>query len=387
MNEKRIQQRLRTFDNIISTYTNNEPFARFLAQYFKDNKQMGSNDRRIATRLSYNYFRLGNTLSHLSPHQRLAIADFLCEDTVSDISLYSYPELEEKNSATFEEKFLFCQENFGLDIDALFPLEERISEDIDKELFVKSHFIQPNLFIRIHPQHKSIVLQNLESAEIEFQKLGDGSLSLANGTKLDNIKEIQGKYEVQDYSSQQTAQLYQQSTGESWWDACAGSGGKSIPLMQDVTGIELMVSDIRASILRNLDARFAKAGISKYRRKVIDLTREDAILKDELFDGIILDVPCSGSGTWGRTPEMLSSFSEEQLSAYNILQKDIIAQVSKYLKPGKPLIYITCSVYSEENEEMVKFLEERGMKVESMQYFKGYDMRADTLFAARLIQN
>lgn len=386
MNEKRINQRLRTFDTIISSYTNKEPFSRFLAQYFKENKQMGSNDRRIATRLSYNFFRLGNTLIDLSPHQRLAIADFLCEDTLSDIALYIYPELEERQSDTFEEKLLFCQEKFDLNLDSLFPLIDQVSDAIDKKSFIKSHFIQPNLFIRIHPQHTTGVVQSLKDAEIEFQVLAENTLSFANGTKLDSIKEIQGKYEVQDHSSQQTAQLYKQSAGESWWDACAGSGGKSIPLMHDVKDVQLMVSDIRNSILKNLDTRFTKAGISKYRRKVIDLTKENTILKDERFDGMILDIPCSGSGTWGRTPEMLSSFNEDQLETYNTLQRDILNQILNYLRPGKPLIYITCSVYHEENENMVKYLEELGMKVESMQYYKGYDKRADTLFAARLIQ-
>src|SRR5699024_9689267 len=115
-------------------------------------------------------------------------------------------------------------------------------------------------------------------------------------------------------------------------------------------------------------------------------TKESAIIKDELFDGIILDAPCSGSGTWGRTPEMLSRFNEAQLEQYAQLQKEILDNVIKHIKPGKPLIYITCSVYVEENEQIVKYLETAGLTLEKMQYFKGYDKRGDTLFAARLIR-
>ena len=103
-----------------------------------------------------------------------------------------------------------------------------------------------------------------------------------------------------------------------------------------------------------------------------------------MFDGIIIDAPCSGSGTWGRTPEMLTDFDQDKLEHYSALQKEIVTNVIQHLKPGKPLIYITCSVYEQENEEIVRYLEDKGMKLEKMEYFKGYDQRGDTLFAARL---
>src|SRR5690606_2600067 len=126
--------------------------------------------------------------------------------------------------------------------------------------------------------------------------------------------------------------------------------------------------------------------ISKYRRKVVDLTKESAVLRGELFDGIIVDAPCSGSGTWGRTPEMLTNFDQNKLAHYSTLQKEIVVNAIQYLKPDKPLIYITCSVYEQENEEVVRYLEQEGMKLEKKEYFKGYENRGDTLFAARLIR-
>lgn len=385
MNEKRLLQRLKTFDTIIASYDNKEPFARFLGQFFKENKQMGSSDRRIASRLTYNFFRLGNALPDLPAHQRLAIAEFLCEEESEFVKLL-FPELAEQESQTLVDKIHYCEEHFDLQMESLFPLSDHISTQIDKEAFIQSHFVQPDVFIRIHPGNGNLVNETLNSLEIPFQQLSSDTLSFASGTKLDQISAIQGKYEVQDYSSQQTAKLYKASAEESWWDACAGSGGKSIPLMLSQPGIQLMVSDVRNSILKNLDSRFTKAGISQYRRKVIDLTKENIILKDELFDGIILDAPCSGSGTWGRTPEMLSSFNENQLEEHVILQKSILDNVIRHLKPGKPLVYITCSVYEAENEHIVQYLEKAGLKLEEMHYFKGYDKRADTLFGARLIR-
>src|SRR5690606_6249491 len=115
----------------------------------------------------------------------------------------------------------------------------------------------------------------------------------------------------------------------------------------------------RRSILRNLDERFDAAGVKSYRQKVIDLSNDTAtVLGDEQFDGIILDAPCTGSGTWGRTPEMLSAFDSQAIGRFAALQRKLAAQAVKHLKPGKPLIYITCSVFAEENEGVVSYLQE-----------------------------
>lgn len=385
INEKRLHQRLKTFDTIASAYTKKEPFARFLSQYFRENKQMGSSDRRVASRLSYNFFRIGGALQDLPDTQKLTIAEFLVENE-SDFVKLLLPQVEELMRLSLTDKIEYAREHFNFQLDSVFPLADAVSTEIHKERFFQSFLIQPDLFIRIHPGNETNVKETLKKNEISFLELEERTLSLENGTKLDQIKQIQGKYEVQDYSSQQTSQLLKPLEGESWWDACAGSGGKSIPLMHEHPNLRLLVSDIRNSILKNLDDRFTKAGISQYRRKIIDLTKESSILKGELFDGIILDAPCSGSGTWGRTPEMLTNFDESKLEYYSNLQKQILQNVIGHLKPGKPLIYITCSVYKKENEDIVHHLEKLGMKLETMQYFKGYEKKADTLFAARLIR-
>jgi len=113
----------------------------------------------------------------------------------------------------------------------------------------------------------------------------------------------------------------------------------------------------------------------------------DHIMANERFDGLIIDAPCSGSGTWGRTPEMLSKFREEELQRFSTLQKRIVKHAIPYLKTGKSLIYITCSVYKEENEEVVSFIEnELNLKLESMTPILGYDRKADSMFTAKFIK-
>ncbi len=152
--------------------------------------------------------------------------------------------------------------------------------------------------------------------------------------------------------------------------------------------IELLVSDVRENSLLNLQERFQLAGIKKYHQKVMDLLQNnDQILHHYEFDGILLDAPCSGSGTWGRTPEMLYYFEKYKIENYVKLQKAIAENVIKYLKKDKPLIYMTCSVFKAENEDVVNYLTSNfDLKLEKMELIKGYQDKADSMFVARLIK-
>ncbi|MGE5106188.1 MAG: methyltransferase domain-containing protein, partial [Sphingobacteriales bacterium] len=169
------------------------------------------------------------------------------------------------------------------------------------------------------------------------------------------------------------------------WDCCAASGGKSI-LVKDVSGnIDLTVSDIRESILYNLKKRFDEAGIKNYNSFLADLSTVNCQLPATNFDLIIADVPCSGSGTWSRTPEQLYFFNNSAIGQYSQLQKKIITNVVLKLKPGGHLLYITCSVFKRENEELVNFIREKfHLQLIKQEVLKGYDKKADTMFAALL---
>ena len=268
----------------------------------------------------------------------------------------------------------------------MFPWISSVSVAIDKKAFLQAFFTQPDLYIRVQKGFETPVKVALAAAEIVFKEEGNNCISLPNGIRLETILPKQQWYEVQDLSSQQTAQYFKPQKWENWWDACAASGGKSLLLHDLEPTVKLVVSDIRESILANLDERFQQAGIIKFQKKLLDLTQNpDFVLHDYTFDGIILDAPCSGSGTWGRTPEMISQFDDHKIQFFQRLQKNIVRNVVKYLKPGKPLIYITCSAFKAENEDMVDFMvKELGLKLEEQTVLKGYEHKADTMFVARL---
>jgi 16S rRNA (cytosine967-C5)-methyltransferase len=387
----RSEQQLRTFLRVLGSYQEDRPLAKFLPEFFRRNKQMGSNDRRSASRLLYNYYRIGKALMKRPIEERLFFAEFLCTSVDNPFLQHFRPELNEKIYLSPEEKINYLSKEEGFNIKDVFP-SGVLSSGIEESDFLRSLFVQPDLFIRIYPGKEELVISEISSNAIPYTRIGEHTLALPNGTNLDRIFPDATfplkPYEVQDLSSQRTLKYFQPQPYEHWWDACAASGGKSLLLFSEQPDIKLIVSDIRESVLENLDERFINAGMRTYQKKVLDLTQNpDQLLHHYEFDGIILDAPCSGSGTWGRTPEMISQFVPEKLQGFQKLQRAIASNVIKYLKPGKPLIYITCSVFKQENEDVVDYLiREYKLELVAQEIFSGYEQKADTMFAARLIK-
>ena len=147
--------------------------------------------------------------------------------------------------------------------------------------------------------------------------------------------------------------------------------------------VELSVSDVRPSILINLRKRFSEAGIKHYKSVLADLTYPSIDNYFPEVDLVIADVPCTGSGVWSRTPEQLYYFKKDRIAYYTALQLKILTNVIPYIKPGGQLIYITCSIFRRENEDMVEFLKmQHQMEIVKMQVLEGYSIKADTMFAA-----
>ena len=385
----KVHHHIRAFEQVLASYDGQLPLHRHLVTYFKQNKQMGSSDRRWASRYIYSYFRLGKALISLSPLERLAVADFLCSNDISLITESTFPAAIPFAGKPLEEKLAFVQKTYPtFNMRAIFSVEQALSEGIDEQALFKSLLVQPNLFIRVKATHLPTIKAQLEATGISVKELSDTTLALPNGTKLEQIITDPRLYQVQDYSSQQTGDYFKPSAYDYWWDCCAASGGKSLLLHSIEPKVKLLVSDLRETSLGNLKERFDVAGVKDYHIKTLDLLQNnDQILHHYEFHGILLDAPCSGSGTWGRTPEMLTFFEEHKVANYAKLQKAIAANIMKYLKPGKPLIYMTCSIFKQENEDVVAYLlEEFPLKLESMTLLKGYGHKADSMFVARLVK-
>jgi 16S rRNA (cytosine967-C5)-methyltransferase len=373
---------------IIRLYDGRQPFHLYSKDFFKQNKKYGSKDRKSIAHLCYCYFRMGKTLTDKPIADRIITGLFLCSDKTTEALQSLKPEWNKQLGMSVKDKCkMLSVEYSSLN---LFPLLNELSDGIDQESFNLSHLQQPDLFIRIRPGYKDAVIKKLKQATIHYSMPAADCIAMANTTKIDAILEINKEVVIQDFSSQRVGELLSLVEEHSRspikvWDCCAASGGKSIMAKDILKDIELTVSDVRESILINLKKRFAEAGITQYKSFIANLTKPGLSLRKENSQLIIADLPCTGSGTWGRTPEQLCYFDEKSIDGYSLLQKKITATIIPCLQKNGCLLYITCSVFKKENEDMVKFLQEKyRLELIKMEILKGYTIKADTLFAALL---
>ena len=377
---------------IINAYKGGAPLVHHLKQYFAAHKKHGSTDRRTIAHLCYTYYRLGASIKEFDTDKGLQLAIFLCEAKPGNWALLFEPNWLAA-WGSLEQKLDFIKEVYpGYNLASIFPFAAHLSSSVDAPAFNRSHLTQPDLFIRIRPKQEAAVVAKLIKAQITFEKITDTCYRLPSGTKLEEVLLINKEVVIQDYSSQQIAGMYALATAfadskKRIWDCCAASGGKSILAVDTFGQIKLTASDMRASILRNLQTRFAAAGMSGYQSFAVDLTSaHDLSNFAKLADFIICDAPCTGSGTWGRTPEHLAFFDEVSIDNFRQLQQNIITNTIPYVAVGGYFLYITCSVFAAENEGQVKFMETNFPEFELLhqQLFTGYEGKADTLFAALL---
>ena len=370
---------------IIELYKGDVPLAVYLKKYFSSNKKYGGKDRKQIATLCYNFYRLGKAIPQLPVEEKIIVAAFLCEQKYSEFLHFHKPEWNEIITKPIAEKIHVS----GFIVDDVFPWAEELSNGIDAELFRYSFFYQPDLFLRIRPGKNDIVIKKLQDAGIEFEMMKEDCIVLPNATKIDALLEIDRDVIVQDYSSQQVLnflkdQPFDISQKVSVWDCCAASGGKSILAYDILKGkMDLTVSDIRESILSNLKQRFETAGIKNYQSFIADLADPQFLIPNSTFQIVICDAPCTGSGTWGRTPEQLYYLKRKTIDVYVATQQQIVSNVIPHIKEGGIFIYITCSVFKNENEDMVNFIQEKfHLQLLQMELLKGYDKKADSMFAA-----
>ena len=296
------------------------PLSVFLTQYYKANKQMGSKDRKIASGLVYNYFRLGNIIGEESLQDRLILANFFCQNQNDSLlaSVFENTRFQNLLDLSIFEKFeLLSKEYPTLSTENLFSFIPDFSQGLNAADFYLSFFKQPLLWIRVKKGKMQPLIDELEGNNLNYFKLDEfpNTLSFLNGTSLETLKSKQnGLFEIQDLSSQLTGDYFKAKSGENWWDCCAASGGKSLLLSDGVSGIKILATDTRDNILTNLKNRFHQARIKNFEVMRADLMKSFNINRSfNFFDGIIADVPCSGSGTWARTPEMLSFFTQQTI--------------------------------------------------------------------------
>ncbi len=163
---------------------------------------------------------------------------------------------------------------------------------------------------------------------------------------------LSGHYEVQDLGSQAVVaalELPARSPGPRWLDVCAGAGGKTLQLAEALgPGARVLACDPRGAALAELRARAARAGLAGRIETRAEPGAEGG------FDGVLVDAPCSGSGTWRRSPHLMACTGEAELAAAARAQSGILAGAAGRVRPGGWLVYSTCSVARTENSAVAE---------------------------------
>jgi len=365
---------LEHIERILQRYEGAPPLAAFLKQYYRQYPRLGSRDRRALTEAVYLYYRCRRFLPDALPFAEvIARAITWCGSGNAFLQKHIPASSSGAAPQTLEE--------FAALLSPSMPLEE----------WLHALWQQPALFIRIR---RPGVKAALAAGGIAFETMpvpgnpDNDCLRLGSGIALENILPPQD-YVVQDWASQGSIYLIKsklENMPSAVWDVCSGAGGKSLLLKDKLPSFALLATDIRAGILHNLRTRFRLYNSGKVQTLVLDSTDAEQVRQQiggRRFGLVVCDVPCSGSGTWARTPEQFHFFREEQLQRFRQLQYPIARNAAGYVAPGGTFAYITCSVFETENEAVVaRLLQGHSLELVTQQLINGAPYRADCMFVA-----
>ena len=337
--------------NILDTFDSvRGPLDLFLRNYCRAHKALGPKDRRFISEAVYGITRWQGLIDHLCPtkpptwEKRYSIyKDFEPTQYLNDASIpphirVSFPQnfFQFLSDALGEEEAL----KFCLTCNAPAPTTIRantlkISRDALLAKWKDLYEISPCKY---------------SSAGIVFHKK-------INFFELTEFKE--GLFEIQDEGSQLIADLVQASPQDRVLDYCSGSGGKALALAPRKQGKgQIYLHDIRPATLLEAKKRLKRAGIQNAQI----VLPSDRPKKNELkgtVHWVLVDAPCSGTGTLRRNPDMKWKFDLSLVERLVQEQRTIFEEALKFMNPKGHIVYATCSVLPQENEEQIAFFQEK----------------------------
>ena len=162
-----------------------------------------------------------------------------------------------------------------------------------------------------------------------------------------------GEFEIQDIASQMVGLLCDPQPGETWWDTCAGEGGKTLHLSDLMQNKGLLWASDRAEWrLQKLKRRTGRAKVFNYRSVFWDGGAK--LPTKTKFDGVLVDAPCSGIGTWQRNPQARWTTTVDDVRELSEIQRNLLANVAPSVKPGGKLIFSVCTLTRAETTEVME---------------------------------
>ena len=218
---------------------------------------------------------------------------------------------------------------------------------------------EPKLWLRCKPGQREHLARALGDCFCpDFKALPDAVEFLGSEDLFRSPEFQNGDFELQDIASQAVSVVCSPQPGQTWWDACAGEGGKTLhfsALMQN-KGL-IWASDRAEWRLRKLKQRTARAKAFNYRAAQWD--GGSKLPTKTKFDGILVDAPCSGVGTWQRNPHAKWTATAKDVHELAEIQKQLLSNVAGSLKPGGELFYSVCTLTRAETDDVASYFEQK----------------------------
>ena len=243
------------------------------------------------------------------------------------------------------------------------------------------------VFLRVNPRRgKLLDLQAELAAEGVMVDAVEGcpwGLRVLAGRAISRQWRERGRFEIQDAGSQQVAPFCEVKAGMRVVDACAGAGGKTLHLAALMEGHgDLLALDVLERKLETLRGRAARATV-KVRTGIFS----DAVVERNrgLADRVLVDAPCSGSGTLRRQADLKYRITAEGVAAVRAVQREVLAKSARMVRVGGKLVYATCSVFPSENEAQAAWFsaEHAGFVFEEERRISPAEMGWDGFYMAR----
>ena len=332
-----------------------------LADVFRDHPGFGARDRRLYGHAVFSFFRWRGWVERLEPgdlHRQCAWAVVLDPATEPESAAAWV------RAAGLDPAMVDGWRRAGHDnrLDELMPewLARVMPEDAARHDFIRACFTRPPTWLAIPADEVAAFTQRLNRLEWEdrVDPRIPGAVAIFSRFHLATLEKAWGQaIQVQDIASQAVVVVCEAQAGEQWWDACAGSGGKALGIARAVSATGgVLASDTRASILKNLTERARRHRIEHIQTQVLDAANRRP---DRLFDGVLVDAPCSGIGTWPRNPDARWRTRLDDIRKNADRQRAILDCASGSVKPGGRLVYSVCTMTRAESEDVVhEFLEQ-----------------------------
>jgi 16S rRNA (cytosine967-C5)-methyltransferase len=364
--ERQADLLLEILGRVQATVAGGSPLDSYLSHFYHDHPEFGSRDRRLFSGTIFSYFRWKGWLDRIahSPEAMGVFATLLESDDLHpairklssraglpDTALIPMGPLSPSEKAAELSRIAGASCSLSqLVPDWVIPM---LGPDSDRLL--AAFQTPPPTWLRVNPADRDSIMTALQQtgAELTAHPTVLSALSVRRGINLRALpRSIRDRLEIQDLASQATGLICGPRPGELWWDACCGSGGKTFHLAAlGGPSVSLLATDIRTTILTELTRRMSEKRLTGITTALWDSVRQPP--PEGAFDGILLDAPCSGTGTWHRNPDARWRTTPEAVAHLIRLQGQLIRACAPRLKPGGMMVYATCSVTHDENEAII----------------------------------